>query len=77
MTIPKFKAEHDEILWDCLFDIKLIKYYECFNKVKRQFYNQMPDGDNEVLLQILNEIISQTTADFNLQKPEYTEDVHS
>jgi hypothetical protein len=75
--IPKFKAEHDEVLWDCLFDINLTKYYTCFDKVRRKFYNQMPDGDNDVIRQIANDIMSQTSNQFKSQKPEYNEDVHS
>jgi len=69
--IPKFKAEHDQILWDCLFDINVSKYQECFDKVRRQLYNLMPNASDDVIRQITNELILNTTKQLIQQKPEY------
>jgi len=77
MNVPKFKSEEDEILWDCFFDLKLSKYHDCFDKVRKQFYNQIPNESGvETLRHITDTIISQASAELQNQKPEY-KNVHS
>ena len=73
MNTPKFKSQQEEMLWDYLFDVNLSKYHECFDKVRKQFYNDYPNGDgSEAFRQITDNIISQTTNQFESQQ-----DVHS
>jgi len=76
MTIPKFKSQQDEILWDCLFDVNLAKYHDCFDRVRKQFYNHVPNESGvDTLREITDSIVWQTTQTFKSQKPEY--DVHN
>ena len=72
MTLPKFKIEQDEMLWDCLFDVTLSKYNDCFEKVRKQFYNHTAHEDGtEIVRKITNDVIQQTSNQFISQKPEY------